>query len=104
MDEVTKLVALLADASGWILFAALLVILVYALVKPTPWLVPGWAFRREVARGDRAEDAVAGAQQTTHEAAAATKAATDTADAIARELAAWRRALELDRGTRHESD
>lgn len=102
-EPVSELVSLLAEASGWVLFATVLVLGIYGLVKPNPWLVPGWAFRQQVERADRAEDAVEGAQRTTEAAAAATAASTDTANAIARELAAWRRALELDRDARDES-
>lgn len=100
LEAAQQIAKLIADGSGWVLFAGSWVLFAYGFHKG--WWVPGWAHDREVARGDRAEDAIDNATKTTHEAAAATKLAADAATAAVGELAAWRRAVEIDRG-RHES-
>lgn len=95
MPPILDLLRALGDASGWVVAVTVLALGVGALARGH--LVPGYVYRREVARGDRAEDAVEASTRTVQQAAAATESATSTALAVAdrlprieRELAALR--------------
>ena len=90
VDFVSVLQAL-GDASGWAVAVATLLIVLTGLWRG--WVVPGYVYQREVERGDRAEGAVESATKTTEQAAAATKAATDTALTVATQLGRIERAV-----------
>ena len=47
----------LQKAGGWILVAALAVLIVVAFIRGD--IVPGWIYKREIARADKATDLVA---------------------------------------------
>lgn len=95
MDEFLGLLRALGDASGWVVALAIAIIGIYAIA--TGKLVPGYIYRREVARGDRAEDAVDAANKTTEQAAKAVSAATDAALSVASQLANLQSAVERKR-------
>jgi hypothetical protein len=84
VDEFLSVLRGLGDASGWVVAVTVLLTGIYAIA--TGKLVPGYVYQREVARGDRAEDAVEAAQKSTEQAAAATKAATDASISVANQL------------------
>lgn len=99
MPDLSTLLTALGDASGWVVAMALAILGLYALA--TGLIVPGYVYRREVARGDRAEDAIEASTRTTEQAATATKSATDTALVVASQLSQLQAAI---RDTRRESD
>jgi len=83
--DIPALLKALGDASGWVVAVAMLITGIVAIARGD--LVPGYIYRREVDRGERAEDAIERAEKTTEQAAVATKAATDTALTVAARLA-----------------
>ncbi len=82
--DILGLLRALGDAAGWTVAVVILVFGVVAFYRG--WVVPGYIYNREVARGERAEDAVDASNKTTEQAAAATRAATDAALAVANQL------------------
>lgn len=87
MDEILVVLRALGDAAGWVVAVIVLGLVGYGFAKGV--LVPGYVYKREVTRGDRAEDAVEAAAESTKQAAIATKAATDTALAVSSQLASF---------------
>ena len=77
MTELLGLLRALGDAAGWTVAVVILVVIAYGLVKGH--LVPGYIYRREVERGDRAEDAIDRTDRIAEGATTAAKAATDAA-------------------------
>jgi hypothetical protein len=71
----------LGNASGWVVALVVLGLVAYGFWKG--YIVPGYVYERERARGDRAEDAVDASNRTVDSAAAATKAATEAAVTVA---------------------
>lgn len=78
------LLSALGNATGWTVAVALLIFMVVGLVRG--WVVPGYLYRREVARGDSLEDAANQSARTVERAADATEAATRTALSVSAQL------------------
>lgn len=74
----------LGNASGWAIATALLIFGIVGLIRG--WVVPGYLYEREVARGDGLEAAADQSARTVERAAAATEAATNTALSVSNQL------------------
>jgi hypothetical protein len=96
VQEILDVLGALGNAAGWTVAVVVLGLGVYGLWQG--WVVPGYVYRREVARGDAAESSVEAAQKATEQAATATKAATDAALSVASQLATLQSAI--NRGNR----
>lgn len=91
LEVFTSFIEILGSAGPHIITISVLLIFGYGFF--TGWWVPGYIYKREIDRGDRAEDAVDASTRTTELATNATKAATDTALSVAKELLAIQNAI-----------
>lgn len=93
--DLVAILRALGDASGWVVAVVVLGAVAYGFAKG--YVVPGYVYRREIERGDRAEDAVEKSTAVVDQAAAATTAATSAAVTVAEQLSKLQRAVDRAR-------